>query len=757
MSCKYKYIGKAMPRKDATDIVTGRVTYFDDIGIPGMLYGKVLRSPYAHANILNIDTRMAEKLPGVKAVLTHRNIPKDWVGGFPPLRPALDSKVRFVGDAVAVVAAESSEIAEEALELIRVKYEHLPAVYDIEEAIKPDAPQLYEEFPQNLLRVDIPIFGPQSASLHHLVMGDVDRGFAEADVVCQGSCAYDGLPNPLPPEPPGAIAKWENDKELIIWSATQSASFQGWVLQTKMGPVNIRSIGTHCGGSYGSKNFYPQICYYAAALAKVTRRPVKVYYTKSEHMGAFVLRPECRIHARVGLKRDGTVTAIDGEWIVGTGAYTNAGQPQVCVGLGEAQLAIRCENWNLKSKLVVTNRSPSGMVRGFGGLELKSALWPILSEAMEKADIDPLEFFKKNYVKAGDGYYWRDAAWWVCRGLDYTPAMEKGAAVFGWREKWKGWLKPTAVNGTKRIGVGIGMHGNADSGEDRSEAYVKLNPDGTAVIHCCVSEPGGGQRSSLCKMVAEVIQLPLENVKMTHADTLVNPFEFGLAGSRGTYAIGSAVIEAALDAKRKLLEIAARKFETAPENITTEDGLVFVKDRPESAIPWIAVLGPFTTCTGLGSYEDDFSVPNFMMQFVEVEVDMESGAVTLLQAVPATDVGQIIDPQALDGQIYGSLGAAGIDSALLEETVIDRRSGHILNANMIDYKWRTFLDLPKFTNVILESQSPTTLFKAVGVGEITGAPGPSAILMAVSNAISKRVHAYPLTPEKILKILNKIS
>jgi xanthine dehydrogenase molybdenum-binding subunit len=258
-------------------------------------------------------------------------------------------------------------------------------------------------------------------------------------------------------------------------------------------------------------------------------------------------------------------------------------------------------------------------------------------------------------------------------------------------------------------------------------------------------------------MVAEVLQLPLENVKMTCADTLVNPFEFGLAGSRGTYAIGSAVIEAALDAKGKLLEIAARKFETAPENMTTEDGLVFVKDQPESAIPWITVLGPFTTCTGLGSFEDDFSVPNFMMQFVEVEVDMESGAVTLLQAVPATDVGQIIDPQALDGQIYGSLGAAGIDSALLEETVIDRRSGHILNANMIDYKWRTFLDLPKFTNVILESQSPTTLFKAVGVGEITGAPGPSAILMAVSNAISKRVHVYPLTPEKILKVLNKIS
>ncbi|NIO09966.1 MAG: molybdopterin-dependent oxidoreductase, partial [Deltaproteobacteria bacterium] len=369
------------------------------------------------------------------------------------------------------------------------------------------------------------------------------------------------------------------------------------------------------------------------------------------------MRLGSRFRGKVGIKKDGTVTAISGEWFVGTGAYSDQTQAQVAVGCGEAQLMLRCRNWDVKTKLVCTNRNPSGMVRGFGGQELESALLPILDTAMAKADLDPVEFYKKNYVKPGDAYYWRNGERYVCKGRDYSDAMAKGAKAFGWKEKWKGWFKPTAVKDVKRIGVGVGVHGNADVGESVSEAYVRLNPDNSATIHTCVSEPGTGQRSSLCKMAAEVLQIPIEKVSIAPADSLINPFDFGLLGSRGTYAIASAVIAAAEEARAKLLEQAAPMLKAAPEGLESEDGMVYVKGRPDVAIPWRKILGLMHTCTGFGRFDPDYSVPNFLILFAEVQVDTETGKLDLLRVVIGTDVGQIIDPPSIEGQLHGALGA----------------------------------------------------------------------------------------------------
>ena len=374
---------------------------------------------------------------------------------------------------------------------------------------------------------------------------------------------------------------------------------------------------------------------------------------------------------------------------------------------------------------------------------------------MEKAGLDPVEFFKKNVVKPGDPFCWRDGNWWTCRGADYTKAMERGSEAFGWKEKWNGWLEPTAVKGTKRRGVGVGVHGNADVGEDVSEAYVRLDPNGTATIYSCLTEHGTGQRSNLCKMVAEVLQLPLESVSMTPPDSLLHPYEIGPFGSRGTYAIGSAVIAAAEDAKKKLFERCAALLKTSPEDLQTEDGWIYARGKPEARIPWRAGMGIDRTLLGYGRFEPDFTVQNFMMVFAEVEVDVETGKVELVSVVTATDVGQIIDPLGLENQLHGSLGSAGVDSALFEESILDRKSGRLLNINLMDYKWRTFLELPTFKTVTLETPFPTHRFKAIGVGEISTAPGPSAILMAVSNAIGKRMHDYPLTPDKILEALGR--
>jgi xanthine dehydrogenase molybdenum-binding subunit len=460
------------------------------------------------------------------------------------------------------------------------------------------------------------------------------------------------------------------------------------------------------------------------------------------------------MNARVGMKKDGTVTAVAGSWLIDTGFYSQTTQSQVAVGCGEVQIMVRCPNWDLRPVIVCTNRNASGIVRGFGGQELKCILIPLLSLAMEKLDIDPFQFLKKNFVKPGQGYFWRDGIWYEYRGVDYGPAMDRGAEAFGWKEKWKGWLKPSSTAGAKRRGVGVGVHGNADIGEDASEAYVRLHPDGKARLFSCVTEHGTGQRSNFAKMVAEVLQIPLENVSVAPSDSLINPYEFGPAGSRGTYAIGSAVIRAADDARKKLFELLAPRFDADAGDLETVDGFVFHKRRPDKKVPWKA-MGVDRTMTGYGRFEPDYTLTNCMMTFVEVEVDTESGQTTLVRVVNATDVGCVIDPKGLQGQLNGCLGSAGIDSALFEETILDRQTGHIVNANMIDYKWRTFPELPEIENVVLETPFPSHRFGAVGVGEIATSPGPSAVLMAVSNAVGTWLHEYPVTPERVLKALGK--
>ncbi|GAB6156441.1 xanthine dehydrogenase family protein molybdopterin-binding subunit [Desulfosporosinus burensis] len=749
---KYRHIGQVAARKDALDIVTGKTKYVDDIRFPkDMLHAKVLRSPHAHAIIKKIDKKKAEQLKGVEAVLTWEDVP-DWRGGIPPICRILDKKVRYVGDAVAIVAATTEEIADEALKLIDVEYEVLPAVYDVEEALKPDAPQLFDELPGNVVPPEAPIFlGPNG--LTKIVMGDVDEGFAEADVITEGTFSYEGTPNPIPAELPGAVVLWEEPNKVTIWAISQHPYNDGLFFKGGTnGEVDARVLGNPCGGGFGSRGMSWHLQMYAALLSRATGKRVKIMYTREEHLAAFSVRLGSRMKAKVGMKKDGTITALRARWFVDTGYYSTFTQFMVAVGCGEAQIITKCRNWDLRPVIVCTNRNASCAVRGFGGLELKSALTPLLCLAMAKADLDPVEFFKKNIVQPGEGYFWRDGKWYVFRGVDYTKAMDKGAEKFGWQEKWKGWLKPTSVSGTKRIGVGVGVHGNADVGEDVSETYVRLLSNGTAVINSSVIEHGTGQRSNYMKMVAEVLQLPLDAVSMSPSDSEFNPYEFGPAGSRGTFAIGSAMINAAEDARNKLLEIAAPVLGEKLEDLDTVDGFIFVKHNPDKRIPWIAATGFDRVITGLGRFEPDYSLCNFMMTYVEVEVDTETGKVTILRVLNATDVGTVIDPQGLRGQLNGCFSAAGIDTAIFEETIMDRNLGRMMNPNMIDYKWRTFSELPEMEHVILETPFPSHRFGAVGVGEIAPAPGPSAVLMAVSNAMGAWIHDYPITPDKVLSV-----
>jgi CO/xanthine dehydrogenase Mo-binding subunit len=752
MGNDYRFIGKKLPRCDAREIVTGSAQYMGDLKFQNLLHGKVLRSPHAHAIIKKIEKSKAEALPGVKAVVTWEDIP-DWRGGTPRNVRVLGNKVRYVGDAVALVAATTEQIAEEALDLIDVEYEVLPAVFDIDSAIQPDAPRLYDEYPDNILPGGTIIFGPKS--LKGVKLGNPEKGFGEADFVAEGTFGYENIPSAMPAESVGAVALWEEPNKATVWGTMQAPSMdKATLFHVFNRQVNIRCIGSHVGGSFGTKVMCWQVQSYAIILSRATRQPVKVMFTKEEHMAAFTLRIASRIHAKVGIKKDGTLTAIAGDWYVDTGYYSFTTQAQVAVGSGELMIMAQCPNWDLRNYVVVTNRNASGSMRGFGGQELKCSFIPLLSLAMQKADLDPFEVLKKNFVKPGGGYFWRDGNWYEFRGVDFSKAVDEGATAFGWKDKWKGWLRPLVVDGKKRRGIGVGVHGNADIGEDSAEAYVQLSHYETATIFLCASEIGTGQKSTYIKMAAEVLQLPPERITMSPADTLVTPFEFGPVGSRGTYAIGSAVINAAEDARRKLLEFVAPKLNAAPESLDTADGIIFVKGHPEISMRW-RDIGNDRTVLGLGRFESDYTMCNCVMTFVEVEVDTETGKVSLLRVVNATDIGQIMDPQSLQGQLNGCLGTAGIDSAIFEETILDRSTGHILNANMIDYKWRTFAELPDVRNVVLETPFPSHRFHAVGVGEIATAPGPSAILMAVSNAIGMWLYQYPATPDRVLRALSK--
>ena len=750
-----RHIGKASPRKDGKDIVTGRATFLKDYPVRGMLYVKVLRSPHPFAEIISIDTSKAEALYGVKAVLTYKDVPEGWLLGMPPHRKMMEKRVRCVGDAVAVVAAVTEEIAEDALDLIDVEYELLTPVYDPDEAVKPGASQIWDQYPNNT-------YPPGCFVIDHgepfdkIQMGDVEKAFKECAVVIKDKYTYNAFPSPLAPESPGVIAQWDSDDEVTVWATTQSPSIFVMQALDSMPGIKVNCNAFNVGGSYGNKQHMSNEFHYAALAAKATHQPCICYLSKTEHLLTFDERLGDTMELKIGVLEDGSIHAIQGEWILDTGMSSVFAQGESELGLGEAQLVtIKCKNWDLRTKLVCTNRVLSGMVRGFGGQELKSILIPLCIKAMKELNIDPIQGFIKNLVSDGDEYLWRDGKPQTCVGINYTKAIEECAKAFDWEHKWKGWNVPSSVNGSKVTGIGVGIHANADAGEDDSEAVIKLEHDGTVVVECLIGESGMGQRTTACKFAAEVLNVPLEKVQITPMNTMVNPKDFGLAGSRGTRAIGGAIHDAAVKAKQELLERGAQVMGVPADAVDTEDGFVYLKEAPEKRIPWIAFLSPVKSIIAKGTFTENYQSPNFFIMLVEVEVDLETGKADIVNIVGGSDVGKIMDPVSLKMQCHGTFGSAGTDTGLYEGHILDPSTGRVLTGNMIDYKWRPFNDFPAYETVLLESGYDFASFKGIGIGEITGSAGPSAVLMAVSNAIGVEMHDYPLTPDKILKALDK--
>ncbi|MDR2197823.1 MAG: molybdopterin-dependent oxidoreductase [Coriobacteriales bacterium] len=761
---EHRYVGQWTERRDALEIVQGKATFLDDFKLANTLIGKVKESPYPHAIIKQIDTSRALAIEGVRAVLTYKDVNQEWRFGWPPQKPVLGQRMQYVGDAVALIAADSEELAKQASDAIEVQYEVLEAVFDPVEAVKPGAPILYpDQFPENIVPGGYEVMQPEGP-FFNLKSGDIEAKFAECAFIAEDRIAFDKKPGTQSPETPGLIVKWEGGDNYHIWATSQGL----FVLQIVNGtviPAHIEAQSFNVGGSYGNKTALTTLCNFGILLARATNRPVKIMESKVEHYVMHETRLGSTVEAKIGMDAEGVIKAVQGVWYIDNGCFCNATQGQLAVGLGEMQLIMaKTEAWDMDTRLVVTNKLPAGTVRGYGGQELNSCLSLLMVRAMREGNFEPVETFRKNYCTAGDSYIWRDGLQYTARSINYDRAIIESAKKWRWYDRWTGWGNPTWTSEDGNIvrGIGCSIIGNADAGESYCEAYVRLIPDFFQKdcfcrVHINVTEIGNGQKSNLLKMVAEILDLPLENVEYVEADSRTSPRNEGLAGSRGTLTCGRAVSNAALDVRRQLFEQAEHLMHYPIDSMEVYRGGVRAKSKPDRWYPFKdLIVDRHLTMTGYGRHDNDFGTPNFFMSYIEVEVDKSTGAAKVIDMMGATDCGQIIDPSSAEMQCQGGIGAASLDTALFEENFVDPVTGRPLTYDMIQNKWRTFNELPNFDCHLEESLFDTNHFKAIGFGEIAGAAAASAAMMAISNALGVEVKEYPATPAVILKALGKI-
>ncbi|WP_309493295.1 xanthine dehydrogenase family protein molybdopterin-binding subunit [Candidatus Hecatella orcuttiae] len=757
---EFRFIGKRVQRIDAVSKVTGACKYVEDLFVPGMLWGKILRSPYPHAKVLSVDASKAERLPGVKAILT----PQEVIAKTKPSGPTtikdeyvLKDKARHVGDEIVAVAAVSEDVAEEAVELIDVKYEVLPAVYDAEEAMKPGAPQIHDGVKNNT---------------HHakLRAGDVEKGFKESDRVFKERFVT-SKQSPTPIEPHCALSHYDPvSGKLTHWSSTHTPHILRLDLAGTLGLPESKVRVTKpegMGGGFGIKSDYPlDAC--AALLSMKTGKPVKMVLSREEEMLTRTRHPMI-MEMEIGVGKDGKITALRNRAILDTGAYAS-------FGLGVAYMAqaftvgpYKIPNLWIDSYIVYTNKAPSGAFRGFGNPQVTFARESLLDIAAHEMGMDPVEFRRINLIKPEDLPY-TTANGLIINSCGIEECLTKALEAVG-REK----LKPNQGIGVSCAMTWTGGKWLPGFDADYSSAIVQVNEDGTAMLFTGSCDLGTGLYTVLAQIVAEELGIPMENISVVAADTDATPPCLGAWGSRSATMAGSAVKLAAADAKKRMLEVAAEILETPSESLEVGGGKIFVKDDPDRAVTVgeVASTAYFSKKRGIvgpiigrGVY-DPPSVPfdengcgnccatyGFAAHAVLVEVSPETGHVKLVKYVTADDVGRALNPEIVEQQLQGGT-AQGIGYGLFEGLVYNAESGHPFNPNFTDYKIPTAADLPDIQSLIVETIDPVTLLGQKGVGEsgmVTSAP---AIANAVYNAVKVRIKELPITPEKIMEALRK--
>ena len=775
----FRYVGRPTPRKDGVAKATGRTLFTYDVRLPGMLYGRILKSPYPHARVKSIDVSGAEALGAV--VVTFKDVPrkrfnirlvsvdrvnyKDW--------EVLTDHPKFVGEYVAAVAAETEELAQKALEAIKVEWEVLPHTLNPFESMAPDAPRIYEKI--GFGRKEVEVRNNVACTLNY-DEGDVDKAFREADVVIERRFKTNRRYH-MQLEPKAAVVRPEPDGGVTVWVTTQSIHntriLISQVFDIPMSKVNVKKIPI--GGAFGSSIQTNLVALVAVALALKAGRPVKIALTREEDMYDHCSY-EMYFRIKVGAKKDGTIIAGELENVMDIGAHQIQAYPLLGCLLGWFVSLYKWKNIRYRGKAVYTNKVPSCAFRGYGNPQITWAVETIIDELAEALGIDPIELRLKNYVGLGDLFWGQGPTVKSVVKSDGVPELlRKGAELIGWGRR----PKPGEQRGRFRRGIGLGrgFHtsgaGGRISGDviDYTGCILKVNEDGSVDYITALQDHGGGTLEAHAKIIAEELGVPLSKINIVWSDTQTTVYDVCTHASRGTYVGGEAARRAARIVKRKLLEYAVRLLGDVvnPEALTIKpdeelgQGVIYVEGMPDKKITVGEVVREawqrnWGSVAAVVTYRATNSPPAYTVYFVEVEVDTETGLVRPVRVVAGADVGTVINPDLAAGQLHGGF-AQGWGMAVLEDTPYDPTTGELACRGFItDYKIPTAPDLPRvedFKVIFASTREPTGPFGAKGLGESALNPVAGAVANAIYNAIGVRIYELPITPEKIVEALRR--
>jgi len=751
---KYSTVGKSIHRIDALEKVTGRATYGDDMRFPDLLHGKVLRSPHAHAKITRIDLSEARDLPGVKAVVVGKDAP---FRGGEAIRDqpflAVD-KVRYVGEAVAAVAAETEEIAERAIELIKVEYELLPAVFDAVEAIQSGAPLIHEElhtYPH--MPIVKPVPNTNICAKFEFIQGDVEKGFRQADYVFEETFTFPSGHH-CQIEPFMAIAQADINGRITIWVPNDAPHRLRKDLADAIGvPFERLRVITppYMGGGFGGKGGLKVEMICIALAMHTDYRPVKILLTREETFTSSLMKHNAVVTVKTGVKKDGTILASQSKLIYNTGAYAEKGPTVTLHGCESGVGPYKVPNVRVEGYTVYTNRPIAGALRGYGLPQSSFAHESLIDMIAAKLGMDPLELRLKNALEEGSINPTRGD---ILSSVGLKECLLKAAKEIEWD-------KPRPPN----RGVGIACEYKATKTPSGSAAFVKVEQDGSVGVITSAVEVGQGIKTILAQITSEELGVPVERITVTSPDTDYTPFDASTTASRATFHMGNAVRFAARDAREQIFELASTVLGVSPNDLEAANGEVRIKGGAKKMTIAEVIKSKYKaglTILGRGSYYPEIQGTMFSarsifymygVQAVELEVDPETGKIKMIKVVAAHDVGKAINPMACEGQIEGGV-VMGIGTATFEEVKFDEK-GTMLNPNFRDYRIPTASDAPEVIPIIVEATHDEGPFGAKGIGEMTLVCTPTAIANAVYNATRIRLKELPVTQERLFNLLKE--
>ena len=760
-----RYVGKSPRRADLIDKVTGKLVYGADFTLLGMLHGKALRSPYPHARIVSIDVSRARGLPGVCAAITSDDLPEQRFGSSIQDEPFLArGKVRYAGEPVAAVAAINKDVARRAIDLIEVEYEELPGVYDALDAMRPDSVLVHEELGEYEMEGVYNRYPGTNIVGHTKIRrGDVEEGFADSDEVYEDVFTTQNVQH-CSMEPHVGIAKVDEDGSVTVWTSCQSPYNALRDTANALGlPHNkIRVICTEMGGGFGGKN-YLRIEPLVVALASHTNgRPVKVTFTRDEEFIASVCKHPVHLTFRTGVKRDGTLVARRIKAVFDTGGYADTGPLVARNGAFSGTGPYRIPNVWVDSYCVYTNNPLGGSFRGFGVPQLTWAHESQMDMIAARLGIDPVEIRMRNLVNLGD----RTCTGEVLRTSVGVKDSLRMAVDLSERDmRYEPSANPKVVRGR-----GIATMHKLTNTPSTSSVIVKMHTDGTVNVLCSTVELGQGIYTALRQIVAERLELPMENVRMRSPDTDYTPFDQSTSGSRSVFHAGNALIRGADDLRGKLCRMAAPLLDTPVESLFYKEGAVCKKDSNVFMTAEEIIRGHFgprgATVQGEGTFTPPSAKPPdketgqtskmsafwmYATQIADVEVDVETGRVKILRIVAAHDAGTIINPEGAEGQIVGGV-VQGLGTTLCEQMHVSE--GVITNPTFVDYKLPTTMDIPEIVTGFVETFHEEGPFGAKGLSEPALAPTSAAVANAIHDAVGVRITSLPITSEKVLNALN---